>query len=194
MSRAAVMPTTPELECMGVLLATQGARMVIRDDGQLVLAGLTPLQRENVMVAWVGTWAAEWARVGFPAVDVDDNNTPTLFLDTPPADVEVVPPVPFFLIELAPVVVVRNSDGEREHVTRVLCMHLGGLWSYTALASRCELRRWQLTHKAMCCDEPRVDGDDPRLPGIPPDALDVLAYKLLSRVVINTARAIGGKS
>lgn len=191
MSGASCMPTTPELERMGTLLAYQGAHMVIRDDGQLVLAGLTPVQRENLMLAWVGTWAAEWARLGFPAVDVDDHNAPTLF-DTPPAD-EVTPPVPFFLIELAPVVVVRNSDGEREHVTRVLCMHFGGLWSYTALASHCELRQWQVTHEAMCTGEP-APGADPRLPGIQLDALDVLAYRLLSRVVINTARAIGGKA
>lgn len=186
MSGYGVMPSTDELRRLGALLALQGAHMELRSEG-LTLVGLTPSQRENVIVAWVGAWSAEWARLDCPTLELTTLDTGLLMSTVVPAAVvEVRPPAPFWLIEVPPLIVVRNGLGELDHVTRLLCMHMGGLWSYTALASVCELRCWQQSLEEMRLGAPGRDNDS-RLRALPCDELDLVAYKQMARIVINSA-------
>jgi hypothetical protein len=82
-------------------------------------------------------WAASWARQGFPSVQIPHKYAAALVATVVPEIEPIRPPWPCFLVRVPDglISLVGIKDHQPHDVQLLLCVHMAGRWSFTAIAA-----------------------------------------------------------
>lgn len=135
--------TTDALKRTGMHHALAGVALEPSTDGQLNIflgrgAPARELAVQHVDTQRVCAWAAEWARLAFPTVQLSHKYAAALMCTAVPPvdDADIVPPWPYFLVHVpSGLLTILASDGRPIEIDRISCIYHREHWSIHAITT-----------------------------------------------------------